>query len=121
MGVKFFFFMGKKGGVNDHLKPFLQYVTTFLSVKSREEHEKQLNTRQTSNRHESKLRCQNIVTRKRSQNKHHPKQLPATVFCQVYNSNDFPFPIIIGSSQPQLQCQSSSRVTYGSSLRHGPL
>ena len=36
MGVKFFFFMGKKGGVNDHLKPFLQYVTTFLSVKSRE-------------------------------------------------------------------------------------
>ena len=79
-GGEILLFYGEEGGVNDHLKPFLQYVTTFLSVKSREEeHEKQLNTRQTSNRHESKLRCQNIVTSKTK-----PKQTsPKTTSCNT--------------------------------------
>ena len=124
-GGEILLFYGEEGGVNDHLKPFLQYVTTFLSVKSREKNMK------NSWIHDKLQIVMNqswgvkiLLREKRSQNKHHPKQLPATrhqFFCQVYNSNDFPFPIIIGSSQPQLQCQSSSRVTYGSSLRHGPL
>ena len=123
-GGEILLFYGEEGGSKWSFKAIFTVCNNFSLSKIKREHEKQLNTRQASNRHESKLRCQNIVTRKRSQNKHHPKQLPATrhqFFCQVYNSNDFPFPIIIGSSQPQLQCQSSSRVTYGSSLRHGPL